>query len=126
MPNNDSRRRAASDSNSILSHSSILILSGFLIGLAACRGVHPELQANVCLAGVAGLISYFGLGLLARQRQQRADRVARQQAAWRMERRIHRHVPRLAPMHARRCERTVAATDEQYLTVPSVSRLAKR
>ena len=101
----------------LLSHSSILIFSGFLIGMVSRNAVRPGDEMLVYGAGVVGLVSYFGLGLLARARKQRATNHDFQQASTRLEKRINRHVARGGPIKAGPMAPKLPRSDRQYLTV---------
>jgi hypothetical protein len=108
--------RRASD-KPLLSHSSILILSGFLIGMVSRNAVRPGDEMLVYAAGVVGLVSYLGLGLLARARKQRATNHEFEQASTRLEKRINRHVARSGPIKAGPKTPKLPRSDRQYLTV---------
>jgi hypothetical protein len=107
----------------LVSNTSILILSAFIIGMVSGRSVDPTFQAYMYAAGAAGLLAYFSLERLARFRRQRAVRRAYEQAANNLERRIDRHIQR-GDMHALRRRRAfpVSQHEEQYLTVTSAGR----
>lgn len=72
-------RRALS--RPLLSRSSILILSGILVGMGLRDGLENRLYQLGYFAGAIGIISYFGLELLAQRRQREATRITLQRAA---------------------------------------------
>jgi hypothetical protein len=65
----------------LLSRSSILILSGILVGMGLRDGLQHELYLLGYFAGAIGIISYFGLELLAQRRQREATKETLQRAA---------------------------------------------
>ena len=77
---------------SILSHCTILILGGFLIGMGAVDMAAAEIRNQVYLAGSFGVIAYVGLACVARRRRQQAAGQAGELAASRMQTRFSRHV----------------------------------
>jgi arginine exporter protein ArgO len=83
---------------SVVSHSSILIISAFLVGMAAGKASNPTLQMCLFLSGAFGFISYFGLGYLAQQRQASAVSRNKKRAAKKLELRMDRHIPRSASL----------------------------
>jgi hypothetical protein len=117
------RQRRDADTQShdthVLSHSTILILSGFLIGIGAGKAATPALENVVLLAGIGGLIAYIGLDSAARRRNQRATQAAVEKATQALEERYTRHLaandlkvestPRSGPARA----------VDQYVTVPT-------
>jgi len=65
----------------LLSRSTILILSGILVGMGLRDGLEHQLYLTGCLAGAVGIIAYFGLELLAQRRQREATKDTLQRAA---------------------------------------------
>jgi hypothetical protein len=65
----------------LLSRSSILILSGILVGMGLRDGLENELYLLGYFTGVVGIISYFGLEMLAQHRHREATKVTLQKAA---------------------------------------------
>lgn len=88
------RDAAADESRPLLSHSSILIFSGVLIGMVASQVVQARWEPFVYLAGLFGLVAWFALGHLARIREQRRASSATRQAASRLASRLDRHTLR--------------------------------
>lgn len=111
------QRPKAKSSTPLLSHSTILILSAFLIGVAAGKAPDPQIEIYLYLTGFSGLVAYFGLGHIARRRKERTERRKQEKAAHRFEMRVSRHVPRpsRSPDHGQ-AEPSVDA-DPQYLPV---------
>lgn len=65
----------------LLSRSTILILSGMLVGMGLRDGLEHQLYLTGGLAGAVGIIAYFGLELLAQRRQREATKDTLQRAA---------------------------------------------
>lgn len=119
------RRRKPAAPGPLLSHSSILILSGFLIGVFSQNVFGPEIAIYVLLAGAAGMSAYFGLGLLARRQRRQTAVLEIENATLKLASRIDRHVPRRASVHLRRTFAGTPHCDEQYVTVVRHSGLSK-
>lgn len=73
----------------LVSGTSILILSGFLIGMTVGRTVNEELSPFVLAAGLAGLVSFIGLEV-SRARARERQALAEQET---VTSRLQRHVP---------------------------------
>ncbi|MBW3541265.1 MAG: hypothetical protein KY476_13440 [Planctomycetes bacterium] len=82
---------------SLVTHSTILILSGFLIGSAAGNLAGPEMTTTVYLAGAFGIAAYFGLRAAAAPGRREVERLTGDLAASRLESRVNRHIPRGLP-----------------------------
>lgn len=102
-----------------LSRSSILILSGFLAGLASARTVSANTQLLMSSAAAAGLCAYLSFEHLARLRQRRNDRIAVERMMDRLERRLDRHIPRGSTVRRPSGARRQHKLDRQFLTVPA-------
>ncbi len=74
----------------MLSASTILILSGFLIGLTTSSGLTGEMQRLVFFAGLVGVLAFIGLDHVAERRRLRQE--AKEQQL--IEDRLARHVNR--------------------------------
>jgi len=76
----------------LLSHTSILIISIFILGMAT--GEISTLPANstYLMMGVFGLISYFGLGTLASARERKRRQQLKEQKGEALEGRLERHL----------------------------------
>jgi hypothetical protein len=72
----------------IISVSTVLILSAFLIGLAVGNVIGTELEPYVLACGLAGMLAFLGLELAAYHRKVLAIEEEKQ----RMEERLARHV----------------------------------
>lgn len=57
----------------LLSLSSVLILSGFLVGMVASRLISPDLQNFVLATGVVGIISFVALDHVKVRRRHEAE-----------------------------------------------------
>jgi len=113
---------AAVERKPLVSHSSILIFSGVLIGMVAARMVSREWQPIVYLVGLFGLVAYFGLALLAERRQRRTAERALEKASADLEHRFDRHVHR-EPVSAKLIQGVNSSDIErQYLTVADSNR----
>ena len=68
-----SRKRASSQANGrpLLSHTSILIISIFILGMATGKVSSVPANSAFLMMGVFGVISYFGLGALADSRERK-------------------------------------------------------
>jgi hypothetical protein len=87
-------RAQSSQSGQLISTSTILILSGFLLGMAMSSPL-GDLSFYITMCGLYGIVSYLALELAAVRRLQ--EEVAREQAQ--MERRLERHVNFTVPFH---------------------------
>ncbi len=117
LPNSNSPTEPESDGRPIISRSSILILSGALIGMATGWWTRPTIEFPVFIAGVVGLAIYIGIGFAMQRRKEQAER-ARIRTARVLETRMHRHIShahdpfRQRPHHLRHRN-----SDQQYVTV---------
>ena len=84
---------AAQPPTLLLSRSSILILSGVLVGMGVAQGVALDTQFYTFVAAIVGLLAFLALDSHARQKERRAARRAHKQAACVMEDRLCRHIP---------------------------------
>ena len=112
----DSRSDPSPTARPLVSHTSILILSGLLIGMVAGSWTHPTLEMPVFVAGVLGLVMYIGVSRVAQRRQQNALQT-RERSLHKLEVRLHRHVSHAhGPSRQRPHLRRVVA-ERQYLPV---------
>ncbi len=72
----------------LVSVTSLLILSGFLIGVAVGQGVADDLSPYVLSTGLAGVLAYLGFDCAATRRRERALLREQQQ----LMSRLNRHV----------------------------------
>ena len=86
-------RRESTLSKPLLSHSTILILSAFLVGIAAGKAPNAQIEVMLYLTSICGVIAYFSLGRLANKRRRRAEQREQEQAAQQLEVRVGRHIP---------------------------------
>ena len=114
-----SRRRKgrARRSRPVLSESSILILSGFLVGNAWGNPIYSGLQIHAMLAGVAGIVAYFALNEVRRRSRLKAAERATEATHQLLAGRIHRHIPRVMPERRRQLFCAPREVSQQYLTV---------
>jgi|GEM_PF-3001347 len=109
----------------VVSRSTILILSGFLFGLAFGRTLPAAMELHVVCGGGVGLLAYIVLEGISRRRQQQAQRENEARLTRRLESRMKRHIPRVDPLESRlRCygaERRDPALSKS-LTKPLVRR----
>ncbi len=108
--------------SAVLSHTTILILSAFLFGLVAGQHVSPVVEMYVYLAGIIGLIAYFGLGLVSSRRERLRDELNEERSRNRVQTRINRHIPRQQTPVKKETEPVVydhseQDHSEQYVTV---------
>ena len=112
-------------SQSLLSQSAILILSGYLVGVSAGQTTDPALQFSIHAAGMIGMIAFLGLGHLSRTKSEReADALER--AIDRLELRIDRHVQPFRPRHKVTRSRTDHDMYKQYVPVNHANRPSRR
>lgn len=62
------------DSRPVLSACTVLILSGFVLGMSIGVELSSQFQLLICIAGLTGLVAYLGLDHLAHVRRTRAER----------------------------------------------------
>ena len=123
MPRDDKTTTDADvDRRPLVSHSSILIFSGILIGTVAARIVSPEWQSTAYLIGLFGLVAYFSLALLAERRRRCSAERALEKASADLEHRFDRHVhrPRVSAKPVRGMD--PIDLERQYLTVADANR----
>jgi len=106
----------------LISHSSILILSIFLIGLVSGQALEPDVRLYGFCAGAAGMVIYFLLDVLKTQRIQRA----RRRAVKRLSGRLDRHVPRCPPARWLNASRPHVNSDGQFVPIALRSRASYR
>lgn len=68
------RRPERPDSRPLLSVCTILILSGFVLGMAVSSQLSGELRTVIILAGLTGLLAFLGLDSAAFRRRQQLER----------------------------------------------------
>ncbi|SFI47235.1 hypothetical protein [Planctomicrobium piriforme] len=81
------------ESRSVISTSTILIISGFILGLSAAQSF-GDLSYYITTCGLAGIVAFLALDLAALRREQ--SEASRGQEN--MERRLARHVSVSAPV----------------------------
>src|SRR5579871_5406726 len=76
----------------LISPSSILILSGFLVGMGLSDGSIPGRQCTAFLTAGCGLLSFYALDGIARRRSAHVNARETKKAVRRLENRIGRHI----------------------------------
>jgi len=72
----------------LISNATILILSGFLIGLTVGKFVAEDLSPYVLACGLSGFLAFIALELAAERRTNEANRREQQSVARRLERHV--------------------------------------
>lgn len=80
----------------LLSHSSILVLTGYVIGAGSSDMLGPDLALRVKISGLMGLAGFYAITYLAEKRRIWMARLARERATHQIESRMHRHIPKPA------------------------------
>jgi len=62
------------DRSPVLSAGSVLILSGFVLGMSIGSELPSQFQVMICIAGLTGLVAYIGLDHAAARRRDNAAR----------------------------------------------------
>lgn len=78
----------------LVSRSTILLLSGVLMGMALREGVVPWAHFHGFYIGLTGLIAYLGLEIVSRRRHDREAREAHDRMVNILNSRIDKHVAR--------------------------------
>lgn len=100
----------------LVSRTSILILSGVLIGMAAGRLTHTTAELPAFVAGVMGLLSYLVIESLVKRRQDKAQKV-RELSLQALETRLNRHLSHAHDPYRQRPHMHRANMAQQYLPV---------
>ena len=74
QPDDRPKRPKRPDPQPLLSVCTILILSGFVLGLAMSSQMSGGLQAFVILAGLTGMLAFLGLDTAALRRRKQMER----------------------------------------------------
>ncbi|MFK7778383.1 MAG: hypothetical protein QM501_09700 [Gimesia sp.] len=102
----------------LLSHTSILIISIFVLGMATGTISSVPENSVYLMMGVFGLISYFGLGTLATNRERKRQRELREKRGEALEGRLERHLINDSQINSPQRVATVRSDQtSQYLTV---------
>lgn len=102
---------------STVTHGTILILGGFLIGMGAVDLAAAEIRNYVYLAGTFGVVAWCGLVHVAKRRRQQAAAHAEELAASRMQTRVGRHVASTSRTGRRTRIHTTEAPASQHVPV---------
>lgn len=101
------------DRTPVLSACSVLILSGFVLGMSIGSDLPSQFQVMICIAGLNGLVAYIGLDHVATRRRANAARREEDYFHNRLERHIeagdsgeidHEELLELARQVTRACE----------------------
>lgn len=119
MPANrpNPKRRHRRKTGALVSQSSILILSGFLLGTMFSSSIPQEVRTYAHLAGTCGMIAYVGLRFVSVRYLGAGGRLSTEEAVSKLESRIDRHVARLSAARKRKPFQAYQDTDRQYVTV---------
>jgi hypothetical protein len=109
----------------LVSPTSILILSAFLIGAVSTRLADSSLDLPVFAAGTLGAFAYFYAGYRRERNRRRAALQARATTIAEVESRFSRHVSHIAEVGPHSATARRRAMEHQYLTVV-MSRPPKR
>ena len=72
----------------LVTRSTVLILSGWFIGMATGRALPPGTEVSALLVGFTGMVAFLGLEYAAQQRKKRAASEALAETFERLEQRI--------------------------------------
>lgn len=103
----------------LVSRSSILILSAFLIGAATSQFVSGSLNFPVLAAGAIGLLAFASVECRRESKRRRASQAAIEEAVNELESRFTRHVAHLSKAHPHGRTLRSRRNEDQYLTVVS-------
>ncbi|QDT99823.1 hypothetical protein [Gimesia aquarii] len=94
-----SRKRSSTETGKgpLLSHTSILIISIFVLGMATGNISSLPTNSMYLMMGVFGLISYFGLGALATRRERKKREKLLEKKGVALEGRLERHLVSQGP-----------------------------
>ena len=113
---NGSGKKGSRAKPGLISRSTILILSGVLIGLGFGGGYSPSFHYSGLMAGWVGLIAYIALDWLARRRKQAATQRKLERKTSALESRIFRVIPRPAKSDV---AEDLPTTEESFVPVVS-------
>ena len=88
---------AAQHKGALISHSTVLILAGVLIGLTLSNGIAPALRFQIFAAGAVGVVSYFGITVAHHQRRKKAVKKEHSEILNQLEARVEQHIPTTTP-----------------------------
>lgn len=91
--NEQQPRRQRRTRKALLTHTSILILSSFAVGVAVQQILPPEQVWLVLAAGLIGMFGYLGLDSVSRRRAEREAIEDEERLLERIEGRLNKHVP---------------------------------
>lgn len=78
---------------SLFSRTTILILSGVLMGIGLGQPTISSIHQQSLCASLAGMVAYLGLTVAARRRQREEIRSAFERATWNLNQRLDKFIP---------------------------------
>ena len=115
----EKKKRVPAKSRWLLSRSTILILSGILIGMGIGNGWTASIHKLGFSAGMVGLVSYLGLDTVSRRRREKEEERALHQASCKLDTRIFRHIARTTIVTQPQQPENRSQRDLSFLTVAS-------
>lgn len=112
-----SAHQAAQLKPSAAARSTILMLSGYLLGTTAAHICSPTLERGALFAGLIGTAFYFLMAFRARQKQLHQARLAVRKATMQLERRMDQHVRIASARLMLKLHAAQAWSHEQYMPV---------
>ncbi len=109
--------RAAHLQPSAAARSTILMLSGYLLGTTVAHICSPMLERGALFAGLIGTACYFLLAFRARQKQLHVARLALRKATVQLERRMDQHVRIASARLMLKVHAAQAWSHQQYMPV---------
>ena len=83
---------AVESSGPLLSRSSILIISGLLLGITSAEAIDSGVRSSAFFAGACGLVAFCALEYVGRMRRSMVRRQAEREAITKHEQRIDQHI----------------------------------
>jgi hypothetical protein len=117
--------RAAHSQPSAAARSTILILSGYLLGTTAAHVCSPMLERSALFAGLIGTLFYALMAFRARQKQLHHARLALRKATVQLERRMDQHVRIASARLMLKLHAAQAWSHEQYMPVVRAANLTR-
>ena len=118
MTHSRKRSSAKTEARPLLSHTSILIISIFILGMAMGKVSSVPANSTFLMIGVFGVISYFGLGGLAQARERKRRQQILEQKEEALEGRLERHVTTTPQSSIPQCVASAGPSqNSQYQTV---------
>ena len=89
------QKRDKKGSKPLLSHSTILILSAFLIGLLVNHVLPVEFELYLYCGGTVGLLAYLALDIAADRRREQEEILAQEQVERNFDSKMNRHISKM-------------------------------